>query len=266
MGAQVAPKTPEAAKEAGGLRHALMIVEPKKSAPGGLARHVLCAESDAERDAWVEAISQHIDPVAAAAAREERNKRAKKQAKISKEDIKPVTTTDPQLHHRRSSMDLSSSSRHSDEMVQSSRRNSIGHVTPDALLAAAGDHESDGGDGSKKKEKANRKTFWAKKMFSSNSSQTNNNNGLPPLPNDADGKGSKTAGEQRGAKQVFGVPLEEAIRVARVSEKYELPAIVYRCIDYLEAKDAIQEEGIYRLSGSAVKIRSLKNQFNEGSL
>jgi len=43
-----------------------------------------------------------------------------------------------------------------------------------------------------------------------------------------------------------------------------LPAIVFRCIDYLEKMKADQEEGIYRLSGSSAVIKNLKDKFNAG--
>ncbi|KAI8389319.1 hypothetical protein BD560DRAFT_419567 [Blakeslea trispora] len=64
-------------------------------------------------------------------------------------------------------------------------------------------------------------------------------------------------------KQVFGVPLEEAVRISRVAEGYELPAVVYRCIEYLDAMDAVMEEGIYRLSGSNSSQKALRERFNQ---
>ncbi|CAO3633092.1 unnamed protein product [Cunninghamella echinulata] len=64
-------------------------------------------------------------------------------------------------------------------------------------------------------------------------------------------------------KQVFGVSLEEAVRVSRISENYHLPAIVFRCIEYLDAKNAVLEEGLYRLSGSNVVLQNLKKKFNQ---
>ncbi|KAH9933347.1 uncharacterized protein B0H18DRAFT_983177 [Fomitopsis serialis] len=60
-------------------------------------------------------------------------------------------------------------------------------------------------------------------------------------------------------RAVFGVPLDESLDVAEIAS---LPAIVFRCIQYLEAKKADQEEGIYRLSGSSAVIKSLKDRFN----
>lgn len=62
-------------------------------------------------------------------------------------------------------------------------------------------------------------------------------------------------------RAVFGVTLEESLDVAEIAN---LPAVVFRCIQYLEAKKADQEEGIYRLSGSSAVIKSLKDRFNAG--
>jgi len=69
--------------------------------------------------------------------------------------------------------------------------------------------------------------------------------------------------EPVGNKKVFGVNLEIAVQNSKIKEDYELPAIVYRCIEYLDAKGAYEEEGIYRLSGSKATIQSLKNRFDK---
>jgi len=64
-------------------------------------------------------------------------------------------------------------------------------------------------------------------------------------------------------RNVFGVPLEESLDVAEIAR---LPAVVFRCIQYLEAKNAEEEEGIYRLSGSSAVIKGLRDRFNTGEL
>ncbi|KAF9200907.1 hypothetical protein BGZ49_008861 [Haplosporangium sp. Z 27] len=64
-------------------------------------------------------------------------------------------------------------------------------------------------------------------------------------------------------RQVFGVSLEQAIEQAQVQPGHELPAVVYRCIEYLNAHNAKLEEGIYRLNGSAAVIKGLKDRFNQ---
>lgn len=63
-------------------------------------------------------------------------------------------------------------------------------------------------------------------------------------------------------RAVFGVSLQDSLDVAEIAS---LPAVVFRCIQYLEAKRADQEEGIYRLSGSSAVIKALKDRFNNGS-
>lgn len=64
-------------------------------------------------------------------------------------------------------------------------------------------------------------------------------------------------------KRVFGVPLQEAISLASKQVHHCIvPAIVYRCIEHLKFRDAIFEEGIFRLSGSTSTIRALKERFN----
>ena len=62
---------------------------------------------------------------------------------------------------------------------------------------------------------------------------------------------------------MFGVTLEESLEIAEIAG---LPAIVFRCIQYLEKMQADQEEGIYRLSGSSAVIKNLKDKFNTGTL
>jgi hypothetical protein len=81
----------------------------------------------------------------------------------------------------------------------------------------------------------------------------------PPSSN----AGSTYANNNHGApgRAVFGIPLEQALGIAQIAN---LPAIVFRCIEYLEAKKAAEEEGIYRLSGSSAVIKALKDRFNHG--
>ncbi|TPX68366.1 hypothetical protein SpCBS45565_g03134 [Spizellomyces sp. 'palustris'] len=84
------------------------------------------------------------------------------------------------------------------------------------------------------------------------------------------GKKKQSEGLSRAAdpsRRVFGVPLEQAVAVSRVRDDMSLPAVVYRCIEYLDAKRANEEEGIYRLSGSSSVIQSLKQAFDsEGDI
>lgn len=83
--------------------------------------------------------------------------------------------------------------------------------------------------------------------------------------------GSMTPGfatEYPHARAVFGVPLAEAVEAAHpAGVTTELPAVIYRCFEYLTEKGAISEEGIFRLSGSSTVIKGLRERFNaEGDI
>jgi len=92
----------------------------------------------------------------------------------------------------------------------------------------------------------------------SGSDRERSNAGVPPPTLNP----SRVGGDpSMGGRAVFAVPLEQALTVAQIAN---LPAIVFRCIEYLEAKKADEEEGIYRLSGSNAVIKSLKDRFNAG--
>jgi len=84
-------------------------------------------------------------------------------------------------------------------------------------------------------------------------------NNVPPQG--ANGQGVHQSSSS--IRQVFGVSLEQAIEQAIVQPGYQLPAVVYRCIEYLNAHNAKMEEGIYRLNGSATIIKNLKDRFNQ---
>ncbi|KAJ1949586.1 Rho GTPase activating protein, partial [Dispira parvispora] len=70
------------------------------------------------------------------------------------------------------------------------------------------------------------------------------------------------AGKLKTSGPVFGIPLDQAVMTSRIKENYALPAIVYRSIEYLDAKGAASEEGVYRLSGSSQTIKSLRQKFD----
>ena len=64
-------------------------------------------------------------------------------------------------------------------------------------------------------------------------------------------------------KAAFGASLADAVEYCSPRGiDVCLPAVVYRCLEYLESKDAPSEEGIFRMSGSNVVIKGLKKRFN----
>lgn len=336
--------TPAGVATSNDAAHAFMIVEPKKaSSPGsGVHRHILCAESDAERDEWIEALTR-CQFASAKEKKSNENSSLPRPAspststsrKISKDDIRPIAAVPlakaqegqqrnlfdsnnkllssvilpPPRYYlpQRSNSDTSvqpNESAISDTAVSiitnerpplrqrssmdqayltskqnTHRRGSLGQV----VIQSCGINGSSSGPQSptdesseEKRKKAGRRTFWTRRIFTGDTALGSMSpaNGLRGFLSRSSSDSNSTEPVSPKALcatpstlsppilRVFGVPLEEAVKKSRVSPKCELPAIVYRCIEYLEAKKATQEEGIYRLSGSAVKIKSLKQQFD----
>ncbi|KAJ2688139.1 Rho GTPase activating protein [Coemansia sp. RSA 1285] len=80
------------------------------------------------------------------------------------------------------------------------------------------------------------------------------------------GDNRHASGKSNALKEsIFGLPLELAVKLSKVKEHYHLPAVVYRCIEYLDAKKAWLEEGIYRQSGSSLALSTLRKEFNNSS-
>ena len=118
--------------------------------------------------------------------------------------------------------------------------------------------------GSDRREKAKSKMFWG---FGRPNGMQSFDFTIGPATPPVDGlmysEKNAAPAQPQPTRAVFGITLEESLGVAQIAN---LPAIVFRCIQYLELKKADQEEGIYRLSGSSAVIKSLKDRFNSGTL
>ncbi|KAI8390997.1 uncharacterized protein BYT42DRAFT_490709 [Radiomyces spectabilis] len=290
------------------FRHALIILEPKKTAPNGIHRHVLCADSDADRDEWIDALSQYINYPMTDHDDESFDKSSERSKKKSatKADNAQKTHTARYHHPHLSASDptlnpASSSYMSSDASISSSTTStsdgrqppyhqattetSYGYpqqqrpyADPTDYLFPYADADEDLESEAKNSKKQNRRTIWGRKLFATAPSDAPSNghainfsdSGFADANDhlryhtvaDRDHPANGSAGSQ-ASREVFGVSLEQAVNVSRISNHSELPAIVYRCIEYLETRNAKDEEGIYRLSGSAAKIKGLKDRFNK---
>ena len=283
-------------------RHAFLILEPKRKDSTSLVRHVLCAESDKERDDWVKALLQYVDYKDSEDEEHHPSKNEhhrtgsggsstsnvnstvlkKKMHGLPRsqtlpevgEDLRGVSyettkqgnvpvmvrskdsgTPSPPIHgHERDPMSQTSASQN----VKSISAPKNAQVIQDAgawgnktaMLAPIGP------DDKIRQKKRSFFGFGPKPRISSDLQD--------PGANDPASSLSQMAYDQHGPiRPVFGAPLSEAVRYNHpVDVNIELPAVVYRCIEYLDAKNAAGEEGIFRLSGSNVVIKQLRERFN----
>lgn len=302
------------------FRHAFLLVEPKKK---DYIRHVLCAESDEERDSWIQALMEVVALVTKSPlvppGNDLRPSSPKKQilsAPFSPIDVSQETggrmSAIPPLQHHMTSPNNWMKNK---AMTESSP--SIHELRPTGSIDDGGEVSTD----KKQKKKGFFASFRNRNHGTTNTHPANLNvaqelgsmesfqstpysaveqkplhskDGLNQASLRAEGPGLQALGisleeaissqhdippftpsetsllktsnmDASGSmvKRVFGVPIAEALALASKNVHHcKVPAIVYRCIEHLKMRDAIFEEGIFRLSGSTATIRNLKDRFN----
>lgn len=291
-------------------RHAFLILEPKKKDSSALVRHVLCAESDEERDAWVDALLEYVETHSsedektnATSSKSQPQQKHSTQSNAKSRlfpssnrknskgtdspDIDPPDTVqsfsyddavaaEPPVYGPSYEKEASKSSPVQSEPLGEST-NANGGNQNSSEPGVSGSHSSkiisgptngtviqDAGAWGNKPAttiKEKKRSIWGFRTRSSSdlASQAQSTNECP-----ANFQNNNSCTERKELiRPVFGMPLAEAVQFyAPKGVDAELPAVVYRCIEYLRAKGAASEEGIFRLSGSNVVVKALKERFN----
>jgi RalA-binding protein 1 len=268
-------------------RHAFLILEPKKKDSSALVRHVLCAESDGERDAWVDALLHYVEIPSS-----EDEKVVAKSHNNAKQPAAP--NPKPRLlvgNSRKGSKGTDSPD--ADMQHESVQSFSYDDAVPAAppVFGSTSEKEASRGSPTTGDNPSPDNVFpgfnnskiisgptngavihnvgaWGNKVPTSSKEKKRSIWGFRARSSSdlaaGDSDPHNPSAERRGSiRPVFGMPLVEAVQFCGPTNiDVELPAVVYRCIEYLEAKGAASEEGIFRLSGSNVVIKALKERFN----
>jgi RalA-binding protein 1 len=276
-------------------RHAFLILEPKKKDPNSMTKHVLCAESDKERDQWVDALLRWIDyrdpedeehpkKDNAHDRHGERNNAKKKghgQGKqqqqpqqgpgadesligVSYEATKQGDAPQGLPGKGKQSGQQDHESTHSQSTASSY---TISAPRDPQVISHSESWGSKLGMGltppTQEEKKARKRSF-----FGFGPKTRTSSDGQDSLFGSEGGNSLPTNQYHGAIRQAFGATLAEAVRYnAPTDVRVPLPAVVYRCIQYLDAKNAVFEEGIFRLSGSNLVIKQLRERFNnEGDI
>lgn len=288
-------------------RHAFLVLEPKKKDSSALVRHVLCAESDEERDTWVDALMEYVESVSSenegqGSVSSKGHPQSQDELQYQQKPSPSATETKSKLFNanKRSGRGVDSPDQELggsvqgfsfDDAVQAEPPtigSSLEHAprsprppaglsmdfremnmsSPDQSLQSPRlisgpkngtviqDLEA-WGNKAKTSTKEKKRSIWGFRSRSSFdlATQAQASNETLVATNNVERTGP--------VRPVFGIPLAEAVQdCGPPGIDVELPAVVYRCIEYLHAKEAALEEGIFRLSGSNVVIKALKERFN----
>ncbi|KAI0186002.1 hypothetical protein EV127DRAFT_501895 [Xylaria flabelliformis] len=271
-------------------RHAFLVMEPKKKDASSYVKHVLCAESDQERDQWVDTLLRWIDyrdPNEEEASIKSNNHAHNSQAHATGANAKRKMygqgkPQDIRNESQDALIGMSYDTAKQGDIPDGAPPRRRGTTSPEltekpvaslyAISAPRDPHIiSDSASwGSKtnllqpgpsvEEKKQRKRSFFG---FGPKARSSSDDQDL--LYNSSGGSTPQPQSESRGpVRQVFGAPLAEAVRYCGPTDaNVPLPAVVYRCIQYLDLKNAILEEGIFRLSGSNLVIKQLRERFNQ---
>lgn len=278
-------------------RHAFGILEPKRKDSSSHVRHVLCAESDAERDAWVQALVCYVE-------RDPEDEQLK-QASVSSIDSGSSKKW-PSQRKDRSTSDSPQSATFDglqtvsyDDTVAASPP--VVHILPDkrvtespsppntSIPSSSGAQKSVVSkpiSGPSNGAKIHDVGAWGNKPLAPPQALDrehkkrsiwgfHNKQSLDAITTHSNESAlSLTQTQQQyyerisNVKPAFGLPLADAVECCPPrGVNVCLPAVVYRCLEFLRSQDAWSEEGIFRVSGSNVLVKGLRDRFNnEGDL
>ncbi|KPI45952.1 GTPase-activating protein BEM3 [Cyphellophora attinorum] len=245
--------SPEDPESEGQYRHAFLILEPKRKDSNSYVRHVLCAENDTERDEWVASLLHYIeDPSrpATSGGDASANPRALlRNAGHPDAHSDSNKASSPTLGPANSGSDSPTSS--VTPPLDSGVYDNHGRSAPGATLGIPGNPRSGNRQSAMGQPQSKIRNFFRK-----SSHEPLNEQRSPYPPPSAKARGGYV-------RPVFGLSLVEAVEYCPPEDvDVQLPAVVYRCIEYLRGKKAANEEGLFRLSGSNIVIRNLKERFN----
>jgi RalA-binding protein 1 len=273
-------------------RHAFLILEPKRKDSSSHVKHVLCAENDTERDLWVDALLQWIDyrdpddedtaPTTKPSNHAHGGGKGRKGSQPTLKSHHQAGDSDPLVSVKYDSTQAGDAPQSgkpkmgggpgdqvnlNDTLTSQTSKLISGPKDAQVISdAAAWGNKTGLAVPSYEEKKARKRSF-----FGFGPKTRSNSDGQESITPAHDAFSSSTppqASYQGPVRQAFGAPLAEAVRYSSPTDvRVPLPAVVYRCIQYLDSKDAVLEEGIFRLSGSNLLIKQLRERFNtEGDI
>lgn len=244
-----------------GTKNGFLLTEHKKSGLSSTSKYSLCAETTKERELWVAAISDYV---------------------LRPSPVPPPSSASAPTVVSSSTVgdDVASSSHKSDTSVDQiyvtdlSEPPSISHNNGSSS-ASSPRIISDPTEDEKDNKRLKMRSFFPFKKLTSGAF----NLGSDPVeagtvhsqesePKYSDNSIAKSLESMNltepTATMVFGSTLDKCLQLSSHSYqgKYDIPTVVYRCLEFLYKNRGIQEEGIFRLSGSSALIKSLQEQFD----
>ncbi|QLL30890.1 hypothetical protein HG536_0A07050 [Torulaspora globosa] len=238
-----------------GTRNGFVIVEHKKNGLSSTTRYYLCSETSRERELWVSEISGLItNPLIPPSS--------------SAGSISTVA-------ENASSFSKAESSNGLDQVYVTDLTNDVNSFVADDNSNISPQDVDEPSDYDKENRRLKMRSFFPFKKLASNALSMVSDEGAAEESFESEAKFSDTSiakslesmnlnGTITNTSAVFGSSLTRCLELSShlYQGKYQIPSVVYRCLEFLYKNHGIQEEGIFRLSGSSAVIKSLQEQFD----
>ncbi|CCH41129.1 GTPase-activating protein [Wickerhamomyces ciferrii] len=230
-------------------RHAFAIMEPKKNLKSSsFTKHIFCAETDQERDLWVNTLIQFVeDPSSSISTYSGDSSNLSSQTIINPE---------PQLIPSPNSISTQSPSKSSihtknddtdelEELVKESKRNKKRSFFPFS------------------KKNINEELEVFKNQQQGGTEQSSDQETSPKKSNIEESLKNMNLLDTKINEKIFNNEISIAINLSNHElYGYKVPSIIYRCLKFLDDSDAVIQEGLFRLNGSASMIKQLRENFD----
>ncbi|SCV03790.1 LAME_0H13234g1_1 [Lachancea meyersii CBS 8951] len=227
-----------------GTKNGFIVIVPKKSGLSSGTKYYFCCESPKEREAWVSNLTEFVEaPI------------------LSNSSTYTKSENSSMLEHYSASNDVPSDS-------TSSYIGPMANLQPPANVLPASNADAVPTDDERETKRSRMRSFFPFKRVNVSQiptdSDLNTDGSVSEELSIAKTLHSMDLADEVSTNKIFGSDLNKCLSLSSqlYQGEYKIPSVVYRCLEYLYRNHGIEEEGIFRISGSTVLIKSLQEQFD----
>ncbi|SCU89412.1 LAFA_0E17832g1_1 [Lachancea sp. 'fantastica'] len=232
-----------------GTKNGFIVIVPKKSGLSSGTKYYFCCESPKERESWISTLTEFVES-----------------SVMSNTSTYAKSESSSMLDHTSLG-----------DAVSDSTPSYIGpmaNLQPAVKTPAAFNADTIPTEDDKESKRSRMRSFFPFKKVNvsqmPDSDLTAEGNQAQPVPGLDELSIAKTLQSMNLANvvstdKVFGSDLDHCLSLSSqlYQGRFKIPSLVYRCLEYLYRNRGLEEEGIFRISGSTVLIKSLQEQFDK---
>jgi len=236
-------------------RHAFAVMEPKKNMKStSYTKHIFCAETDQERDLWVNVLVQFVEESSAASTYSGDSSSISSQTVINQDPPLQSPASAVETRSRSQSLNKGDDYDELEELAKESKRNKKRSFFPFSKKAFNEELEAFKVQHGLQDSSSQQDVDTLQEGSSPSNDESNIEKSLQSMNLSSDS----------ATEKVFHSEVSDSIKLSS-HELYghKIPSIIYRCLSYLLNNGAVIQEGLFRLNGSASLIKQLREDFDK---